>query len=235
MTEIIYSPLFGILISLIAFEIGCLIYIKTKLAFCNPLLISIILIILFLLKFNISLDAYNNGGKFISFFLGPSTVILAVPLYKKINLLKENFIPIILGICSGSCISIISVIILGYLFKLDNPITLSMMPKSVTTPIGMEISKQLGGISGITVCAIVITGILGSVIGPTILKFFKINNKVAKGIAIGTASHAVGTSKAIELGETEGAMSGLSIGIAGLITVLISPVFVKIITLISNN
>lgn len=228
MKGLIDTPLFGILISLIAFEIGCLIYSKTKITLFNPLLISIALIISFLIKFNISLTYYNIGGQFISFFLGPSTVVLAVPLYKKINLLKKYAIPILIGITSGSCIGIITIIILSYIFKIDSPLNSSLIPKSVTTPIGVEISKQLGGIPSITVAAIISTGIIGAVIGPAILNLFKIKNKVAVGIAIGTASHAVGTTKAIELGETEGAMSGLSIGIAGLITVFLAPVLFKI-------
>ncbi|MCY6484785.1 LrgB family protein [Clostridium aestuarii] len=228
MKEFICNPIFGILISLIAFEIGFFIYAKTKLAIFNPLFISIILIITFLTKFNISLENYNKGAQFISFFLGPATVILAVPLYKKIKLLEENALPIIIGITSGSCIGITCIIFMCYLFKLDRPLNISMIPKSVTVPIGVEISKQLGGIPAVTVATIILTGIIGAIIGPFICKCFKIKNKVAIGIAIGTASHAVGTTKAIEIGETEGAMSGLSIGLTGLITVFIAPFIFKI-------
>lgn len=227
MSAIVSTPLFGILISLIAFEIGYLIYSRTKITLFNPLLISIILIISFLMKFNISLADYNKGGQFISFFLGPSTVILAVPLYKKINLLKKHSLPILIGITSGSCIGITSIIILNYFLGLDASFNASLIPKSVTTPIGIEISKQLGGTPSITVAAIILTGIMGAVIGPAILKLFRIKDKVAIGIAIGTASHAIGTTKAIELGETEGAMSGLSIGLAGLITVFLAPIILK--------
>ncbi|MCY6960222.1 LrgB family protein [Clostridium sp. ZC22-4] len=227
MSELISNPIFGILISLIAFELGCFMYTKTKLTIFNPLFISIFLIILFLNKFNISVDYYNNGAQFISFFLGPATVILAVPLYKKINLLKENVIPILISIASGSCIGIISIVLLSHLFKLDKSIYISLMPKSVTVPIGIEISKQLGGIPAVTAAAIILTGILGAVIGPFICKCFRIKEDIAVGIAIGTASHAVGTTKALELGETEGAMSGLSIGIAGLLTVFIAPIILK--------
>ncbi|CAG7839230.1 membrane protein [Clostridium novyi B str. ATCC 27606] len=232
MNDIISSPIFGVLVSLIAFEIGCILYSKTKLTILNPLLISIIFIMLFLIKFHISLDSYNEGAQIISFFLGPSTVILAVPLYKKLYLLKQYIVPILVGICSGSCVGIISVILLCKAFKLDNQITLSMLPKSVTTPIGIEISKQLGGLSAVTVGAILLTGILGAVIGPFILNIVRVKNKVAIGIAIGTASHAVGTSKAVELGETEGAMSGLCIGIAGLLTVFLAPVLYNIVNML---
>lgn len=228
MKEIISTPLFGILISLIAFEIGSLIYSKTKITLLNPLLISIISIICLLLGFNIDLDNYNKGAQFISFFLGPATVVLAVPLYKKIDLLKKHAISILVGIASGASIGIFVIIGLSYLFKLDHRVILSLVPKSVTNPIGVEISKQLNGISSITVASIVLTGIIGAVIGPFILKYVKVKDKVAVGVALGTSSHAIGTSKAMELGETEGAMSGLSIGIAGVITAFVAPFIVKL-------
>lgn len=228
MREMTTSPLFGVLISLIAFQIACFISAKTKFALFNPLLLSILFIIAFLMNFNISFEDYKIGGEFISFFLGPSTVILAVPLYKKMDLLKKHCVPILVGIFSGCLAAITSIAILNYLFKLDTSIGLSLIPKSVTTPIGVEISSQLGGIPSLTVAAITITGITGSVIGPTVLKILRIKNKIAIGAAIGTASHAVGTSKAVELGETEGAISGLSIGLAGLITVFLTPAILHI-------
>ena len=231
MRELIDAPLFGITISLLAFEFGSFIYKKTKVAVFNPLLISQLLIIMFLLKFKISLEAYNKGGQMIAFFLAPATVILAVPLYKKINVLKKNALPIIAGITVGSIVSMGSVILLSKLFNVDIAIKNSLVPKSVTVPIGVEISKQLGGIQSITVAAIVVTGILGSIIGPSICKLLRIKDKVAVGTAIGTASHAVGTTKAMELGDTEGAMSSLSIGVAGLVTVILAPLIVKLFSI----
>lgn len=228
MAELINTPLFGITISLLAFEIGCFVYNKTKKAFFNPLFISQALIVIFMLKFHISLEAYNKGGQYISFFLGPATVILAVPLYKKIKLLKENSIPIIIGITLGSVLGMITIVLLSKLFGLDMVLKQSIMPKSVTVPIGVEISSQLGGIPSVTAAAIIITGILGAILGPTICKIFRIKDKVAIGIAMGTSSHAVGTTKAMEIGEVEGAMSSLSIGVAGLITVITAPIIVKL-------
>ncbi len=221
---------FGIVISLLAFECGLYISKKTKFPLFNPLLISILMIITFLVIFNIDVEKYNNGAKFINMFLGPATVILAVPLYKQINLLKQNFIPIIIGILIGSLVGIISVILLCFIFGLENILTISLLSKSVTTPIGIEITNQLGGLVPVTVLAIVISGITGAVVGPSICKLFKIKNEIAVGIAIGTASHAVGTTKALELGETQGAMSSLSIGIAGLITVFLAPLCFNIIS-----
>ena len=214
---------FGLFISLIAFEIGLIIYRKTKFPLFNPLLIAIIIVIGFLKVFNIDFDTYNQSGQFINMFLGPATIVPAVPLYKQFELLKKNFIPIIIGITIGSLVGILSVISISVFFKLDSLITISLLSKSVTTPIGIEITNQLGGLTPVTVLAIIISGIIGAVVAPTVCKVFKITNPVAVGVSIGTASHAVGTSKAFEIGETEGAMSSLSIGIAGVITVFLAP------------
>lgn len=232
MDTILQNNLFGIIISLITFEIGLLIYKKTKFPLFNPLLISIALVISILVVFDISVDTYNKGGEFINMFLGPATVVLAVPLYKQLELLKKYLFPILIGILIGSSIGISSVILLANIFGMEEILTLSLLSKSVTTPIGIEITNQLGGLTPVTVLAIVISGIFGAVIGPILCKIFKINNKVAIGISLGTASHAVGTTKALELGETEGAMSSLSIGIAGIMTVFLAPAFYTLLSFI---
>ena len=224
MESVINNMLFGVVISLIAFEIALLIRKKTGLVFLNPLLVSIIMVIGFLLVFNIDVEIYNVGGDFINMFLGPATVVLAVPLYNQLENLKKYFIPIIVGIFIGSIIGIISIVISSYIFGLKGDIIASLIPKSVTTPIGIEIATSLGGIVPITVLAILITGIIGAVTAPIVCKIFKIKNKVAIGVAIGTSSHALGTTKALEMGEIEGAMSSLSIGVAGIMTVFIAPV-----------
>ena len=224
MNDIITSPVFGVIISLIAYEIGALIKQKLKLSIFNPLLIAIIILIAFLSKFNIEYNDYNLGGQIISFFLAPATVALALPLYKKFSLFKENAVPILAGILCGTISGIVSVIALAKLFNLSGELTKSLIPKSITTPIGMALAKQLGGLPSIAVVAIIITGILGSIIGPFLYKILKINDKVAMGIAMGSAAHAVGTAKAMEIGETEGAMSSLTIAISGIITVIIAPV-----------
>ncbi|MCR1949499.1 MULTISPECIES: LrgB family protein [Clostridium] len=215
--------LFGLVISLIAFEIGLFIYKKTKFPLFNTLLISIALVIGFLVLFNIDFDDYNKGGQFINMFLGPATVVLAVPLYKQLQLLKEHLLPILTGILFGSTVGIASVFFLGNIFGLENILTISLLAKSVTTPIGIEITNQLGGLAPVTVLSIILSGIIGAVIGPTLCKIFKIKERVAVGISLGTSAHAVGTTKALELGETEGAMSSLSIGIAGIMTVFLAP------------
>ena len=157
LNEFLSTPLFGILLSLVAFQIGILLYKKTQSSLFNPLLVGFVLVILFLFYFRIDFETYNVGGDYISFFLGPSTVVLAVPLYKKIQLLKSDAFPIITGISAGCIAGISSILVLSILFGLDKVITSSLVPKSVTTPIGIEISKQIGGLPAITVAAIVVT------------------------------------------------------------------------------
>lgn len=232
LNEFLSTSLFGILLSLVAFQIGILLYKKTHSSLFNPLLVGFVLVILFLFYFRIDFETYNVGGDYISFFLGPSTVVLAVPLYKKIQLLKSDAFPIITGIGAGCIAGISSILVLSIIFGLDKVITSSLVPKSVTTPIGIEISKQIGGLPAITVAAIVVTGIIGAVLGPFICRSLRIKDSVAVGIAIGTASHALGTTRAIELGETEGAMSGLAIGIAGIITVFLAPMMIYLFGLL---
>lgn len=223
------SPLFGILSSLLGFMIGTYIYRRTSMAVFNPILICIILLIAVLKKFNISLETYNQGGKFISFFLAPATIVLAVPLYRQKKLLVENIIPILTGILSGVITSVCMILFLGSLLNIEKTLVLSLVPKSITTPLGIALTQNIGGMESITIVAIIITGILGAIISPVLLKILKIQSPIAKGIGIGTSAHAVGTSKAVEMGETEGAMSGMSIGLAGLITVLLAPAILSLL------
>lgn len=224
MEGITNNPLFGVIISLVAFEIGKFIFGKTKLAIFNPLLIATIIVMSFLHFFNISVGDYMLGGNLIVFFLAPATVVLAIPLFQQIDLLKKHFIPIIGGGIVGAIVAILSVIILGKILGIDRQLLLSFMPKSITTPIGIELSKMLGGIPSITVFAIIITGITGNVTAPFIYSIFRIKHPIAKGLGLGISSHAVGTSRAIEMGKVEGAMSALSIVIAGILTIILAPI-----------
>jgi predicted murein hydrolase (TIGR00659 family) len=226
MQTFVSSPYFGIILSIIAFELGVWLNRKTHSSLANPLLIAIVIVITVLQLFGIPLDSYNKGGDIIALFLAPATASLSISIYKNRELLKTNLIPIIIGTAVGSAVSVGSVIIFSRLFHLDSIIEKSLIPKSVTTPIAMQISDSIGGISAITVAVVVITGIVGSILAPILISLFRIKNSVAVGVAIGTCSHAVGTSKAMELGEVEGAMSSISIGIAGLITVLYSLFFI---------
>lgn len=225
MKEMIVNDLFfGIVISFIAFEIGKFIFKKTQSPIFNPLLIGTLIVIVILKTFDISTDSYFKGASIINFFLGPATVALALPLYKQWNLFKKYFIPVMTGAIIGSFIGIISVILLGKLLDVDKTLLYSFMPKSITTPIGIEVSSILGGIPSLTVLGIILTGITGNVSAPFICKIFRIKHSVAKGIGIGVASHAVGTSKAMEMGEVEGSMSALSIVFAGILTLIWAPI-----------
>lgn len=222
MDPIVSSPMFGILLCIITFKAGLIINQKLKSPLANPLLIAITLIIMVLKIFHIPLDSFNRGGNIISMFLAPATAVLALAIYRQIDHLKKHFWPIIIGSLVGSVTSISSIFLLCKMFRLDETLIASLVPKSVTTPIAMEISRQGGGIIPVTVAAVILTGIAGAVLAPTLIKLFKVDHPVAAGVAIGTSSHAVGTSKAIEIGETTGAMSGIAIGAAGIITVILS-------------
>ena len=224
MNAIINSPLFGILLTLVAFETGVLISKKFKYSFLNPLLIGNILIVGFLLITGISLESYNVGGDYLSVMLSPATVVLAVPLYRQISKLKQFWKPILAGIFAGSLTSLACVIVVSKLIGLSEILMLSLLPKSVTIPMGSVISAQIGGIPSVTIIAITITGITGAVAAPAVCRFCHIKHKVAQGIAIGTASHALGTTRAMEMGEVQGAMSSLAIGIAGLFTAIVAPI-----------
>ena len=229
MNAIINSPLFGILLTLVAFEIGVLISQKFKYSFLNPLLIANILIVGFLLITGISLESYNVGGDYISVMLSPATVVLAVPLYRQIQKLKQFWKPILAGIFAGSLTSIGCVIFFSKILGLSSTLMLSILPKSVTIPMGSVISAQIGGIPSVTIIAITVTGITGAVTAPAVCRLCHIKHKVAQGIAIGTASHALGTTRAMEMGEVQGAMSSLSIGVAGLFTAIVAPFIISLI------
>ena len=219
------SIIFGAVLSLAAYEIGLLMKKKFKLAILNPLLIGTICVIGFLLMFRIDYEEYKEGAKYISYLLTPATVCLAVPLYEQLSLLKKNFMAVAVGILSGVLASLVSVLALAKLFDLNHQQYVTLLPKSITTAIGMGVSEELGGLVTITVAVIVITGILGNVIAEFICKIFKIHEPIAKGLALGTASHAIGTAKAMEMGQIEGAMSSLAIAVAGLLTVIGASVF----------
>ena len=222
MEEIFYSPYFGISLTIISFFIGQKIQKKTGLMICNPLIIAVVIIIGILLVFKIPYEAYQQGGTIINMFLAPATACLAVSIYNKIQILKENWLPILVGCTCGSLASMTSVYVMCKMFHLDDAVTAAMIPKSVTTPIAVSVAESLGGVSSITVVVVIFTGILGSIFAPVLIKIFRVKDPMTAGISIGACSHAIGTSKAIQIGETEGAMSGLAIGICGIITVIFS-------------
>lgn len=219
------SIFFGGTVSILAYGAGVVLQKKTKLAVFNPLLISIIITILVLIVTKTEYSSYIQGAQYLSYLLTPATVCLAVPLYEQLELLKHNWKAVIAGILSGVLTSLCCVFALAVLFKLEHREYVTLLPKSITTAIGIGVSEKLGGYISLTAAAIIITGILGNIFAETLCRICRITHPVAKGIAIGTASHAVGTAKAMEMGEIEGAMSSLSIVVSGLLTVAGASVF----------
>ena len=224
MSEFMQNSVFwGVTLSFVAYGIGMMLQKKFRLAVFNPLLISVILIMLFLNISKTDYKVYQEGADVISYFLTPAPVCLAIPLYEQMELLKKNFKAIMIGILSGVLTSLVSVLAMSVFFGLNHKEYTTLLPKSITTAIGMGVSEEAGGIVTITVVCIIITGIFGNIIAETLFKILKIEEPIAKGLALGTSAHAIGTSKALELGEVEGAMSSLSIAVAGLMTVIVVP------------
>ena len=223
------SVFFGVAISILAYELGVFLKKKLKLAVFNPLLISIVAVIVFLVAFHIPYESYNEGAKYLSYLLTPATVCLAIPLYEQFELLKQNVAAIFAGLISGVLTSVICVLVLSLLFHFDHAQYVTLLPKSITTAIGMGVAEELGGYVTIAVAVIIITGVLGNVIAEAVCKWFCIRHPIAKGLALGTSAHAIGTAKAMEMGEIEGAMSSLSIVIAGICTMVGASVFANFI------
>lgn len=215
------QPLFWLALSVAAYAMGQRIHARVHSPLCNPLLVSTVLVGLVLMATGTALETYNEGGAFLTLFLTPATVSLAAPIYRKLDVLRRNLLPVLAGALAGSVTSVVSVLALSRLFGLPEDIGLSLLPKSVTTPIGIRISEQLGGIPSLTAIAIVITGMLGAVLAPTWLKLLHLDAPVALGVGMGTGCHAFGTATAIQIGETQGAMSSLSLGVAGVFTAVL--------------
>ena len=218
------SPLFGIVLSFGCYCIGLAVQKKVKSPLANPLIVGTVLGAALLLALDIPLENYQQGGKYITLFLAPATAILALSIYRQAKVLKENLLPVVAGTAVGSAVSMSSVLLLCRLFRLDEVMANSLLAKSVTTAIAIEITAQQGGLPSITVAAVVITGIMGAVFSPLMIRMFRVKDRVAAGLAIGTASHALGTTKALQIGDIEGAMSSIAIGTAGLVTVLFAMV-----------
>lgn len=230
MKELIDNSVYiGVLISLASYTLGVWLRKKTGLSFFNPLMVSIILVILFLSVSGISYSTYAESADYISFLLTPATICLAVPLYEQFKLLKKNWKAVVAGIVSGVVSSLVCIFLMALLFRFDHQTYVTFLPKSITTAIGMGVAEELGGYVSLAVVVIVITGVLGNVIAEAVLKLFKIEEPIAKGIAIGSSSHAVGTAKAMEIGQIEGAMSSLSIVVCGLLTVIGASLFANFI------
>lgn len=218
------SQYFGLVISLLAYLLGIWLKNKTKLAILNPLLVATALVIGCLAALGVQYGTYNKSASYLSWLLTPATVCLAIPLYRQLHLLKEHWAAVVVGIASGVFTSAASIFLMCKLFGMNHTYYVSFLPKSITTAIGMGVCEEAGGIVTLTIISIAITGLFGNIAGEYILKLVGVVHPVAKGLAFGTASHAVGTARALELGEVEGAMSSLSIAVAGLMTVVVAPI-----------
>ena len=218
----------GSQIFLLTFTIGIYVlslwlFKRTRVGLLHPLITSAAVIIVFLLATGISYEQYHSATTLIDFLLGPSVVALGYALYRQVEHLRANAVSIVTAVVVGSVVGIVSVIVIIRLFGAGPAIEASLVPKSVTTPIAMSISERAGGIGSLTAIVVILTGIFGSIVGPFVLRKLKIHSKIAKGLALGSAAHGVGTAKAMEMGAVEGAVSGLAIGLMGLITALLAP------------
>ena len=222
------SVYFGVAISLVGYVIGVQLKKKFKLAVLNPLMISIIFVVGVVLLFKLDYPSYKKQAEILNYLLTPATIALAIPLYQQLSLLRKNLLAVICGIISGVFASMSSVLAMSVLFSLSHEDFVTLLPKSITTAIGMGVSEELGGIQTITVAVIIVTGVLGNVIGEGVCKLFRLTEPISRGLALGTAAHAIGTAKALEMGEIEGAMSSLSIAVAGLLTVVFASFYAMV-------
>jgi len=229
MSDFFQQPLFGIFITVLAFQIAQYIRSKSKFVLFNPVLVSVVFIIVFLLIFNIDFEDYNVGGQYLSFLLGPTVVALGVLFYEKYEQIKSNFLPFLAAILVGGILSIVSVCGIALLLGAPDVIIKSLAPKSVTTPIAIEIAKIIEGVPYIAAGVVIAVGIFGNAFGPSILKFLGIKNKNAIGTALGTASHGIGTARALEDSKLAGAYGGLAMCVNGLLTAILTPYIVEII------
>ncbi|MEL4860246.1 LrgB family protein [Pseudoflavonifractor phocaeensis] len=221
------SLFFGAGISLLFYEVGLLLKKRFKLAVLNPLLIAILCVMASLKVLGVPYSDYNAGAQYLSWLLTPATVALAVPLYEELGLLRKNLPAVAGGILAGTFAGLAGILLLCRVFALDHQLYVTFLPKSITTAIGMGVAEELGGVAALTVAAIILTGILGNVAAEGLFRLFRIHDPIARGLALGTGAHAIGTAKAMELGEVEGAMSSLSIAVAGLLTVAAASVFAQ--------
>jgi predicted murein hydrolase (TIGR00659 family) len=224
MTNLLNTDLFSLTLTLGAYVVSCILYKKTKVALLHPLIVSIFVIIAILTALGIPYETYKNGSRLVSFLLGPSVVALGYVLFEQMKYLKGNVVSILVSIVVGSVVGILSVAYIAKAMGADASMVATLSPKSVTTPIAMEISEKTGGLPGLTAVVVVMVGIFGSIIGPLVLKAVGIESRIAKGLAMGAAAHGVGTAAAIQIGAIEGAISGLAIGLMGVATAILIPI-----------
>lgn len=222
------SAYFGLFLTLFMFSMARFINHKAGKTVLNPLLFATVTILVMLLALKIPYEAYEKGARHIDVLLTPATICLAIPLYRQYTLLKENFSAVLAGVVAGVAAHMLACVALLYLLKLDSAAFATILPKSITTAIGKSLSEEMGGYAAITMATIMLTGQFGAVAAPALLKLFRVTEPLAQGLAIGTASHAAGTSRAVELGDVQGASSSLAIVVTGLLTVFVAPLVMKL-------
>ena len=231
MNEVLQESLyFGFFLALGTYWIGLKIQKHFPYTLCNPLLISTLLCIAVLLVFRIDYEVFDAGASHISYFLTPCTVCLAIPMYKQVQILKKNLLAVLLSIVSGCLAGAITIWGLCALLGLDGNVYHSLQPKSVTTAIAIGVSTELGGSSALTIMSVVVTGLFGGIMAKILCRLFRVKDPIAVGLACGNSAHAMGTSKALEFGDLEGAMSSLAVVVAGVVTVVIAPLFAGLIS-----
>ncbi|HAL74439.1 MAG TPA: hypothetical protein DCM45_05005 [Clostridiales bacterium] len=222
------SSVFAVILTLAAYQVGLFLQKKWRSPLCNPILIAVILVMITLLIFDVPNTSYQKGSVYLNYLLTPATICLAVPLYQQIQILRRHWLAILLGILAGSLTCLVMIIVFAGIFRFDHTLFVSLLPKSVTTAMGMALSEQAGGIGAITTAAIIVTGILGSLAGLPLARLLKIDQPIAMGVAFGTSAHVIGTAKANESSELAGAVSSLSLVIAGILTAIVFPLLVQI-------
>lgn len=231
MHSLVHSEIFDLALVVGTYIAATILYKKTHLSVLHPLLTSIFVIIVILEFLDVEYASFQQGSHLIHFMLGPSVVALGYVLFEQMKYLKGNVVSILTSVFVGAIVGIISVIVIGKLMGADQSLIATLQPKSVTTPIAMGISEKNGGIPSLTAVIVVAVGIFGSIVGPAIMKVLGIESRIAKGLALGASSHGVGTAAAIQLGAVEGALSGLAIGLMGIMTAILVPVISYILSL----
>ena len=223
MTELLNLELSSVLLTLLAYQAGVLLQKKTKSPVCNPILVGVVLVLLFMALTGLENKTYQAANVRLSWLMTPATICLAIPMYQQVEILKKNWRAMVAGIAAGALSCLAVVLVWGLVFRFDRELTISLLPKSVTSAIGVPLSGLNGGILSITTAAIILTGILASVVGPVLCKLFRLKDEISRGVAFGTAGHVIGTAKANEFSPLTGAVSSLSLVVAGLLTALTMP------------
>ena len=229
MNELLFISIMPVVLTLLAYRAGMMLQQRTKSPICNPILIAVILVLGFMGLTGMELKTYQAGATFLSWLMTPATVCLAISMYEQFQVLKKNTPVILAGVAAGAVSCLAMVLVLSLLFGFDRELTVSLMPKSVTTAIGVPLSQLAGGLTPITTAAIILTGITASVLGPALCRLFRLTDEIARGAAFGTAGHVIGTAKATEMSPLTGAVSSLSLVVAGLLTAIVLPVLVNFI------